>query len=121
MPPVRVSRACRRDANRLFALLEEQLKLNPSLVRLLKMFFAFVFLWHWVGCLWLFVFQMEYVDIELAELIGRAAIADARINLVPNDCDDHLGDGCNEWVPPLYVLGMPLCFGARSLDRGRSA
>ena len=35
--------------NRLFALMEEQLKLNPSLVRLVKLFLIFVFLWHWVG------------------------------------------------------------------------
>ena len=79
--PLTRCRAARRATNatatRLFALLEEQLKLNPSLVRLFKMFFVFVLLWHWVGCLWLFVFQMEYVDVELAELIGRAAIAGA--------------------------------------------
>lgn len=110
----RVSRA---TATRLFALLEEQLKLNPSLVRLFKMFFVFVLLWHWVGCLWLFVFQMEYVDVELAELIGRAAIARARVESVPNDCDD--AGRCNEWVPPLYILGMPL--GSANLPTSRTA
>lgn len=67
---------------RLFALLEEQLKLNPSFVRLFKMFFAFVFLWHWVGCLWLFIYQLELDD-------G---------NVVTE------GEDRNIWVPPSYIV-----------------
>ena len=63
---VRVMRVLRifrlMKLNRLFALMEEQLKLNPSLVRLVKLFLIFVFLWHWVGCLWLFISNFEYED-----------------------------------------------------------
>ena len=79
---VRVMRVLRvfrlMKLNRLFSLMEEQLKLNPSLVRLVKNFFMLLFLWHWVGCLWLFIANFERDDNEIV-------------------FEENL------WVPPAYI------------------
>ena len=72
--------------NRLFTLLEEQLKLNPALVRLAKLFSGLLLLWHWVGCIWLFVGQLER-------------------DVCPAPSCPTFDLATNEWVAPPYVVG----------------
>eukprot|EP00924_Labyrinthula_sp_SR-Ha-C_P008818 snap_masked-scaffold_2-processed-gene-3.6-mRNA-1 protein AED:1.00 eAED:1.00 QI:0/-1/0/0/-1/1/1/0/679 len=81
---------------------EEFSKLNPSLIRLGKIFVLAIFIWHWIACAYWFLSDFENFGFPFFALLFESDIsnltATEKRQLKAYEAYDR--DGGNLWVPP---------------------
>ena len=73
--------------------IEEHMQINPAVVRIFKLFAMLMLMWHWIGCIWWYVSDVELNDykVELNDWHPRAFILEADYN---KKCARHVAP-CN--------------------------
>ena len=66
---------------------------SPPVLRLIRYPFILLFMWHWMGCLWLFIYQREEADGEIGPDNSWGP---------PNYWADIEGDDFHRWLYAIY-------------------